>query len=277
MEYLSTIFGLTSAGSWGVGDFAGGIATKTTRATIVAIVAYLAGLASLGLLALFAQETMITLDQMAWSAMAGLFGAISLVALYRGLSNAEMGLVAPLFAVIAAIIPVIVSVFLVGILEGARMLGIILALPAIWLIAGNATSGTSKESLVLSVIAGTGSGLFLVFISQGGSTAVLWPLIVARACSVIFLIVISISIRQVKAPNKELVPLMLLAGVFDIGGNLFFLLSANSGRLDLAAVLASLSPAVTVLLARVVIKENITKRKWLGLSVVLVSIALISS
>jgi drug/metabolite transporter (DMT)-like permease len=276
MEFLGTVFGLSSAASWGVGDFAGGIATKSARAMIVATVAYLVGLGALLILALLSQETMITLEQIVWSGLAGVFGAISLVALYKGLSGAEMGLVAPLFAVVAAVIPVVVSFFTYGSLSNTKTTGIIVAIPTIWFLAGDAVAPTSKHNILLAGIAGTCSGLFLVFINQGGATATFWPLIIARFCSVILLTLISCAIRQIEIPTITALPLMLMAGIFDIGGNIFFLLSAKLAPLGLAAILSSLSPAVTVILARTILNERITKRKWFCLGAILIAIVLIT-
>jgi drug/metabolite transporter (DMT)-like permease len=137
--------------------------------------------------------------------------------------------------------------------------GFVLALLAIWLISRPERAAGRPEGIGLALIAGCGFGCFFILISRVSATATFWPLAVARLTSVIFLLVVMGFRRQPVLPKMTVVPLILLAGTLDATGNAFFVLAAHVGRLDVAAILASLYPAATVLLAALVLRERMTR------------------
>src|SRR3990170_4309918 len=125
-------------------------------------------------------------------------------------------------------------------------------------------------------MAGLGFGFFLVFIGQVSDAAVLWPLVAARAASLTLMIVVATLNRRPRLPDVQALPLIALAGAMDAGGNAFFALAAQAGRLDVAAVLASLYPATTVWLAWLILKEHLTRSQALGVVATLAAIVLIT-
>jgi len=130
--------------------------------------------------------------------------------------------------------------------------------------------------LGLTVTAGLGFGAFFVLIDRVSESAVLWPLAAARIASVGFLLMLTVARRGWERPAINLLPLIVLSGIFDTGGTTFFALATRMGRLDIATVLSSLYPAATVLLAWLFLKERLVPRQWLGVVAALVALVLIA-
>ena len=271
-------FGLAAASSWGAGDYCGGLASRRTNVYGVVLVSQLVGLVLLSTLALLLSEPFPTLTDMAWAAIAGIGGAVGLSALYRGLAAGPMGVVAPVAAVVSVILPLIFGLFLEGMPGLPQLLGFGLALCAVWFItrAGNGSS-TQVRDLVLPVVAGLGFGVFFILIGHVSAAAVLWPLAAARVASVLALLVVVLLTRQPARPAAGQMPLILMSGLFDTGGNAFYALAARTGRLDIAAVLSSLYPAVTVILAWLILKERLSRTQGVGLALAMIAVLLIAA
>ncbi|WP_440951912.1 EamA family transporter [Methanococcoides sp. FTZ1] len=278
-EFLVVFFGLMAAISWGAGDFSGGFASKRANVYSVVLITQAVGVFLLAASAHLMGEVMPPVNGMIWGAIAGVFISIGLLALYRGLSQGRMGLVAPTSAVVAAAVPVIYGAFYEGLPAVHQMIGFAFALVAVWLIAGGGdeSSKIERSDLILPLIAGTGFGLFFISIDKVSDTAVLWPLTAARIAAVITLLVFIAYSRQIYVPSKNVFPVILLAGIFDTGGNTFFALASQAGRLDIASITSSLYPAGTVLLAWIILKEKLSSKQWMGVAAALVAIVFISS
>ncbi|AKB85195.1 DMT family transporter [Methanococcoides methylutens] len=278
-EFLVVFFGLLAAISWGAGDFSGGFASKRANVYSVVLITQAVGVFLLAASAYFMGEIVPPLGGMIWGAVAGVFISIGLLALYRGLSQGRMGLVAPTSAVVAAAVPAIYGAFYEGLPAIHQMIGFAFALVAVWLIAGGGdeSSKIERSDLILPLIAGTGFGLFFISIDKVSDTAVLWPLTAARIAAVITLLIFIAASRQVYIPSKKVLPIVLIAGVFDTGGNTFFALASQAGRLDIASITSSLYPAGTVLLAWIILKEKLSTKQWVGVAAALVAIVFISS
>jgi drug/metabolite transporter (DMT)-like permease len=165
-----------------------------------------------------------------------------------------------------------------GLPAAGQIMGFGLAFVAVWFISHSADGMVTRvRDLALPIVAGLGFGLFLILIDHVSNAAVLWPLSAARVASVGLLFIAMVLIRLVKVPASSQLPLIALAGIFDSGGNAFYALATRAGRLDIAAVLSSLYPAVTVLLARLVLKESIPSRQWVGVVSALVAVVLLTS
>jgi drug/metabolite transporter (DMT)-like permease len=276
-EVLTIVFGLASATVWGAGDFSGGFATKRSHVYSVVIVSQLVGMVFLIVLASLLNAEIPPLNHLLLGGIAGISGMIGVVALYSGLASGRMGIVAPVAAVVTAALPVLVGLFIEGLPSLTQLVGFGVALIAVWLLSWAGSATIEIREIGLAVIAGVGFGFFFIFIDQVSDQAILWPLIVGRIASISALLVFAITRRQWKLPAKNQLPIIALAGIFDISGNAFFALATQVGRLDIAAVLASLYPTSTVLLARFILKERLLRQQWLGVIAALVALAFIAS
>jgi drug/metabolite transporter (DMT)-like permease len=274
----SVTLGLASAVSWGAGDFSGGLATRRASALSVVVASQGLGLVLLIALAVAVGETVPGAGRLAWAALAGASGAFGLSALYRALAAGRMGIAAPVSGVVGAIVPVLAGAAVEGPPGTLRLTGFGLALAGVWLLAApeRRVRGVGPRALALPGLAGVGLGLFLVFIHQAGGAAVLWPLAVARAASIILLAAIGGVAGTLRLPARAALGLTSLTALLDTGGNALFVLAAQAGRLDVAGVLSSLYPAATVALACVFLRERLTPRQTAGAAVVLGAIACVS-
>ena len=282
---MAFVYGLASALSWGAGDFSGGYASKKSSTYTVVLVSQIVGGLLLVGLALLFREPMTNLPTMLMGGVAGVAGMIGILALYAGLAQGRMGVVAPLTAVISATLPIILSAFTEGLPSVTTLIGFGMALIAVWFLsAGGNQGGVTRQELLLAVIAGAGFSLFFILIDRVSETAVFWPLVGARVASVsvigLYMIFKGVGKRplrpsSVQASSSQL-PIIALAGVLDAGGNAFFALATQAGRLDVAAVLASLYPASTVMLAWFILKERLERFQWVGVAAALFALILIS-
>ena len=274
--FATVIFGLAASLCWGSGDFNGGLASRRASATSVVIAAYAVGFALLIALALIWREPFPALRDIAWGGFAGLAGAIGLISFYSALSIGRMGIAAPVSAILTASLPVLFSAFTVGLPNLLQLGGFVLALLAIGLISRPERAKGRPEGIGLALLAGCGFGCFFILISRVSPTAIFWPLAMARFTSVLFLLLMAGMRRQQILPAMKVALLVVLAGVLDAIGNAFFVLAAHSGRLDVAAVLSSLYPAATVLLAALLLRERVTRIQAIGIVIALVAVPMIS-
>ncbi|HEX9053217.1 MAG TPA: EamA family transporter [Anaeromyxobacter sp.] len=272
----AVLLGLASAASWGAGDFSGGLASRRAPVFGVLVLGQLAGTALIAATALLLGERAPRAAAIAWAVSAGASGAVGLAALYRGLAIGRMAVVAPVSAVLSAAIPVAWGMATEGFPPAARLAGFVLALAGIWLVARSGETGEGGAGLALAILAGCGFGGFLVLMHRAVEGGTFWPLAAARATSAALALGVALARRGAWRPAAAAVPLVLLSGVLDAGGNAFFVLAARSGRLDVASVLSSMYPASTVLLAAVVLRERVTRPQGAGIAAVLAAIALIA-
>ncbi len=273
---LTVLFGLAAALSWGSGDFSGGLASRRSSPASVIIAAYAAGFVLLIALALIRREQVPSSLDLMWGGLAGIVGAIGLAAFYQALASGRMGIAAPVSAVMTAALPVFFNIFVQGPPGGLQIIGFVMALLAIALISRPEGTKGRPEGIGLALLAGCGFGAFFILISRVNSTSVFWPLAMARFTSVLFLLIVVRVRGQQMLPKRALLALVLTAGVLDALGNVFFLLAAHIGRLDVAAVLSSLYPAATVVLAAIVLRERVTRIQGIGILLALLAVPLIS-
>ena len=274
---LGILFGLASALVWGTGDFVGGVAAR--RSTQFEVVA-LSALAGLGLLipaAILTGESFPSTPTIAWSLAAGICGAIGIAALYQGLSTGAAAAVAPTSAVVGAALPVLAGSVLQSVPSPTDLAGIALGLTGIWLVSSLSadSQAASRSGIALGILAGAGFGGFFVLITQVEPSALLTPLVFVKLAALGFGVVILIFQRQA-FPSLRGNPLALLSGILDTGGNMLFLLAARATSLAVAAVLASMYPAVTVGLSVVIRHETVNRRQVVGVILCVAAVALIS-
>ncbi len=274
---LSTVvFALAASITWGAGDFSGGLATRRAQVLSVVVGAYTVGFIMLIALALLWSEPFPTTLDVIWGSLAGLAGAVGLVAFYQALAVGRMGIVAPIAAMLSAATPVLFAAFIEGLPGPVQLIGFVLAFIAVGLISGLGVVKGRPKGLGLALLAGMGFGSFFILISRVSHGSVFWPLAAARLSSLLFLLAVVLIRHQKVLPEKSVWPVVLLAGALDVAGNVFFVLATHAGRLDVAAILSSLYPAVTVLLATIILKERVTRLQAIGIVVALVAIPLIS-
>lgn len=276
-ELLVVILGLAAAASWGAADFGGGLATKRASEYMVVIIAQAVGVVLLSALALYSFETLPASDNALWGAFAGISGSLGLIALYRGLSRGRMGVVAPVSAVVAVILPVIYSALYEGLPAIHQMFGFLVALISIWFIAGTTEkTETHFDDIILALLAGFGFGLFFISIGQFSGDSLFWPLVIAKLSAVLMLLAFVLVKKSLSLPSKGVLPVIIIAGIFDTFGNLFFVVATQVGRLDIATVTSSLYPGSTVLLAWFLLKEHLSSKQWVGVLLAMIAIIFIS-
>ncbi|MDO9300761.1 MAG: EamA family transporter, partial [Anaerolineales bacterium] len=196
--------------------------------------------------------------------------------LYRALATGQMSVAAPVSALVAASLPVLISAFSDGLPRWITLAGFVLALTAVWLISGGVGIEIRLDHLYLPVIAGLTFGAFFVFLHYGSSTSVFWTLAATRVASITGLLGYSIIARERWFPTPDSWGLIAMSSVLDAAGNSFYALAARMGRMDVAAVLGSLYPGSTVLLAWFILKERVSPLQMAGILVALVAIVLIA-
>jgi drug/metabolite transporter (DMT)-like permease len=226
--------------------------------------------------ALLFHEPFPTPEQIFWGCAAGLAGTIGLGALYAGLSSGRASIVAPTSAVLAALMPAIYSALTVGMPETTKQIGFIAAIAAIILVSYSNQGVGELRTLAYGIIAGLGFGAFFILIAQSGQGSTFFPLVFSRGISIPLVLALMLW-RKSAMPPKSVLPILVSSGIFDVGGNIFFLLSSQLGRLDVATILASLYPAATVILSRIVLKEHTTRSQQFGVVAAVAAIVLIAA
>ncbi|MDK2955475.1 MAG: hypothetical protein PWQ57_971 [Desulfovibrionales bacterium] len=278
-RFLALTFGLACAATWGAGDFSGGLAAKRSPVLQVMWLSQLVGGISLvGLLA-FSSEPLPAAASMLYGGAAGLAGAAGILALYTALSRGSMGVAAPLSAVLTALLPVLASAWTEGLPSALRMAGMVLGFVAIGLLTYTPGRGRMSAShFWLCLGAGAGFGLFFIGMDAAGQGGLLWPLLAARIASLSLATPLCLLRRDLlHMPSLRQLALIIACGLLDTAGNAFFVLATQTGRLDIAAILGSLYPASTVLLASLLLRERLNKRQLTGVAVALGALALISA
>ena len=274
--FLTAIFALCAAATWGSGDFSGGMASRRAGPFHTVLLSYAAGLFALVIVALARREPLPVPADLLWGGVAGLSGMAGLGFLMRGFAAGRMGIVAPVSAVLATTIPVVITAFAEGLPGSLQMAGFVLALAGIWLLSRPEPLGGRPAGLGMALAAGVGFAGFFTALSQVSETAVFWPLVAGRLGACVLLAAIALATRRPLVPPQAPLPLLSLAGLLDVSGNLFFLLALQSGRLDVAAVLGSLYPAVTALLAWLIARERLAPPQVAGVAAAVLAIVLIT-
>lgn len=277
-EILASVLSLCAGASWGAADFSGGIASKKSNVFGVVWVAHSAGFLLMAGLALLSGEPFPERKALLWGVAAGASGAVGLLSLYRALAIGKMGVNAPVAAVITAGLPVGFGVWTQGLPGALTLAGFVIALLAIWLIALPEGDLGRPRGLGLAMLAGVGFSGFLLFSRLAGTETVYGPLAASRAASVVLISLILLLRRPTDwRPNRSVLPLMILSGVLDSAGNALFVFATHHGRLDVAAVLSSLYPASTVVLAWLFLKERVSRLQLIGMLGALAAVVMIAA
>jgi drug/metabolite transporter (DMT)-like permease len=277
---LPIFYGILSAATWCAADFIVGLASKRTSPYRVLFLAEIAGLIPFIALALLLHETVHPVIDLLLGAVSSLLGLGGLLLLYRALATGQMTIAAPVSALFAALIPVIFGFFSLGVPSLSTLIGFALAFAAVWMISQSETTDWRSlfrglgglADLRLPLLSGLFFGTYFLIIHRATLNAFFWPLVAARLAGFLAFGLFALVTRQPALPPREVWGLCLVNGIVDIAGNGFYVLAAQGGRLDVAAVLGALYPASTVLLAWIVLKERIN---WLQTFGVLLAFAAI--
>ena len=278
---------LLAAAVWGASDFLGGMVTRKAAPSIVLLIAHGTGLLALFAILIAHPTALPPQHTVVYGLIAGLAGGIGLLALYKALSMGSMGLVAALSGVLTAVVPVIVSFFSEAKPSVLKLAGFAIAVVAIWLIAYTPGTEAHPHGLGLAVLAGICFGILLVFLHIAGRESVFWALTFSRVGSVTCAAALGIATakrfrRQQAGDGKgirwrSVIPMAAAAGLLDTSGNVLYTASSLFGRLDVAAVLSSLYPAGTILLAVWLLRERATRSQATGMALAMLAVAMISA
>ncbi len=273
---LAILFGLTSGLSWGAGDFAGGLASRKLGTFRAVIFQEIVGLCLVIVAVVIVGERFLSPRALIYAILSGVAGNGGLLLLYQALGTRTMSIAAPVSALMTAILPVVAGFLTEGAPGPLTMIGFLFAFAAVWLISQDhdATRGVLAHlsDLVLPLLAGVGFGLFFILIHEASRESTIWPMVASRTTGVAMVGITMLLRREPWRVEASVRGPVLASGVLDISGNLFFILAGQLGRLDVAAVLGSLYPGGTVLLAWLFLKERLSRAQWLGIAAALIAI-----
>jgi drug/metabolite transporter (DMT)-like permease len=279
---VAVVLALLSSLLWGAADFLGGTVSRRRSAALVVGASQLVGLVSITVVAVAAGALGDDAGYLPWAVGAGLAGLVGLVCFYAALAAGTMGVVSPI-AAMGVVVPV-----LVGLARGERpapvqLAGILLAFAGVVLASGPELRGRAgARPLLLAAVAAAGFGLALLFIAEGSQSSTLMTLVTMRLTSVTVLaVVLAVAVRRRPRPELGLdrrdLGLVAVIGVGDVAANLAFGLASTRGLVSVVAVLGSLYPVVTVLLARIVHGERLGAAQTVGVAGALAGVGLIAA
>jgi drug/metabolite transporter (DMT)-like permease len=272
--------------SYGVADFLGGVASRHRPALAIALLSQLVGLAVLLAASPLFLRDPVTVPALGWGAAGGMVGAVGLVALYRGLARGHMAVVAPVAALVGAVVPIGFGLLIGDPVGPVALTGVVVALTAVGLVSwtpqtrraleGPAPVGRLLPGFRDAILAGTAFGAFFILFARAGDAPGAWPMLGVRGASVTLLSVIALARRVPLRGGGRVLPAILAIGTMDMGANLLYLMGTRTGLLTIVVVLTSLYPATTVLLARAVLRERLRRLQVVGLAAAAVGVVLIA-
>ena len=281
---MAIFLGLAAALTYGAGDFVGGLVSRRAPLFSVVLLSQIAGTALLVASLPFFVDSGPTGSALAWGGASGAAGATGVLFLYKGLASGRMSVVAPITSVEAAVAPVVW-----GLATGERpsalaLAGVVIALVAVLLVAGFEPSaattprtGRLAPGVPEALIAGIAFGAFFILLDGAGDDTSLWPLVGGRSASLTVLTLLVLVRRErISAAPGTRVPIVA-AGLLDVAANLLYLLSTREGLLSIVAVLTSLYPASTILLARIVLGERMGRLQVAGLGLAATGVVMMTA
>lgn len=261
----ASFLALGAALAFGVCDFLAGLASRRLSYWWVALVSLVASVSGVWLLVVLSQPG-LTARGVIFGAAAGLGAAIGASALYRGYGRGQMAVAGPISAVGAAALPAVVGAVLGERLALAGLVGVVVALPAIWLISGATGSlGGLRRGAVDGLVSGTGFGLEFIGLERAGSAAGLWPVAVSQSVALVLVGVLVLACRPPLHAAVRPLGWAVIAGALSLTATSLYFYAATAGLLTVAAVLAGLYPAVTVVLAATLLGERPHRSQVVGL------------
>src|ERR1700733_9252049 len=275
-QFATAVYGLAAVVTWGTSDFLGGYATRRANAFLFSTVVNIGGLLLVGTLASSTHAAFPSLRSVLWVLAGGASGGGPLAIFYRALASGRMGLTAPVAAVFSAAIPTIFSMFTEGAPGKIPVIGFFLAALGLWLIT-RAEDGNTPEGIGLALLAGTGFAGFYLCVRQASDGSAFWIATFTRTGGLLITGLIVLMQREFSDITAAGVRWGLLTGCVDSIGTILSVRAGQTGRLGEAGVTSPLSPAVTVLLARIFLKEHLTRWRFVGLLAALAAVPMIAA
>jgi drug/metabolite transporter (DMT)-like permease len=275
---VTVLLALLGAVLYGLSDFVGGLFSRRTSAWSMALVAALSGAVLVFTIALFVEGDP-TGTHLLWGVVAGIGNGVGTAFLYRGLAAGRMGVVAPISAVGAALVPVAA-----GLAGGERpttlvWLGILVAFPGIWLVSREPAAADEAHvagGVLDGVLAGLGFGSLFAALGQIPDSAGLMPLALNQLVAAVAIVALAASLRAPWLPREKPALLGIVCGALGVAATVAFLVATQHGDLSVSAILASLYPAFTILLAATILKEHIHRAQAVGLVLCAAAVALVA-
>jgi len=277
---VGVLLALLAALCYGSSDFTAGLGGRRSDPAAIAMIALPCGLVVAAIPVIALSARLPTADSLWWGALSGIGNGVGTVALYRGLAGARMSVVAPLSAVLSAGLPAVAGLLLGNHLSPVAWTGVVVAFPAVTLVAGHPTAGAGsrRTGIVTGITAGAGFALLFIALDLAGATQGAWPLLPSQTVSA--LIVLAWMVPARNRPSRDAWARAWRTGVAAglLGGvaNLLYLFATGHGELIVIAVVTALYPAATVLLARIVLHEHLSRSQIIGLALAAAAVAAIT-
>ena len=280
-QFAPAAYSVTAVFLWGAADFAGGYGSRRANAFVLTAFSHVCAFVLMFTIALGQHGAFPSRASIVWALIAGAVGGFSLAIFYRALSSGQMGLTAPIAALLGAAIPTMVDIALQGAPSRWTVGGFVLAILAIWLITRPDPSEEQDSSgrpagVGMAALAGVGFAGFYLCIHQASGSPV-WVAAISRVGSFTATAIAVVATRAPLTLDRPRATLGMFAGFLDITASALFIYASQRGRLDEAVVITSLYPAITVLLARLVLKERFSRWKFVGLLAALAAVPLIAA
>ena len=272
---MASLLALLSSLSWGTSDFLGGLASRRVGAIRVLSVSYPAGAALITVLAWLVIPGRLTWSLVATAAVVGSVGAVAIGLLYAALARGQMGIISPITAVLSGAVPVLVGLAIGEALSTLAFAGVVIAGIAVILVSREPGPHrrTPVSAVVLAVASGLAIGAYLSVLGTAPDDSGIWVAAIGRWFSTVIVVAILIGMIGRGRGTSARYPwiLALSAGALDALANAIFQLAAQRGLLAIVAVIGSLYPAATVILARIFLKETLSRIQLTGVVLALLA------
>ena len=276
---MAILLAALCAVNYGLADYCGGRASRSVASTIVTFLGQATSLVLVVVGVVIIGTPIASAHDLWWGAAAGAAGGLALSAFYLALSRGAMTVVAPMTAVVSAVLPVVVGLLMGERPSGTAIVGIVVACLAVALVSGAIGTHhqhTSLATLVLAASAGIGFGFIFVAFARTADDSGLWPLVSARAASLPVVAIVVAFTRPGRGALRSMAWLIVASGVLDMAANLFYLEASHRGLLSIVAVVSSMYPVGTVCLAFALDHERVSRSQALGLACAATALTLVS-
>ena len=276
---MAILLAALCAATYGIADYCGGRAARSLASTIVTLIGQATSLVLVVGGVIVLGTPVASAHDLWWGAAGGAAGGIALIAFYTALSRGAMTVVAPTTAIVSAVFPVIVGLWLGERPSGIALVGIVVACLAVALVSGVIGSRhqhTQVTTIVLAALAGVGFGFIFIAFARTADDSGMWPLVAARAASLPVIAVVVGATRPGRGGLKKVILIVIASGVLDMAANLFYLEASHRGLLSIVAVISSMYPVSTVCLAFGLDHERVSRTQAAGLVCAATALALVS-